>query len=121
MAEDEEEGASSGTAPQGASADPASVALALGSASRGKADRYLEEQTALAADQRRLTALQIEKLETQEHFEQSHLHWRRFNDRMKGALLAYAGKAAEAKAQFARAAELDLTPDEKSELARAHG
>jgi hypothetical protein len=31
---------------------------------------------------------------------------------------AYSGKPAEAKAQFARAAMLDLTPSEKSELAR---
>jgi hypothetical protein len=38
-----------------------------------------------------------------------HLKW--------GEALAYAGKPAEAKAQFARAATLDLTPSEKSELA----
>jgi tetratricopeptide (TPR) repeat protein len=37
-----------------------------------------------------------------------HLKW--------GEALAYAGKPAEAKAQFARAAALDLTPSEKSEL-----
>jgi Tfp pilus assembly protein PilF len=43
-----------------------------------------------------------------------HLKW--------GEALAYSGKPAEAKAQFARAATLDLTPSEKSELARAsHG
>jgi tetratricopeptide (TPR) repeat protein len=43
-----------------------------------------------------------------------HLKW--------GEALAYAGKPAEAKAQFTRAAELDLTPSEKSELARdSHG
>jgi len=43
-----------------------------------------------------------------------HLKW--------GEALAYAGKAADAKAQFARAAALDLTPSEKSELMRApHG
>jgi tetratricopeptide (TPR) repeat protein len=41
-----------------------------------------------------------------------HLKW--------GEALGYAGKADEAKAQFARAAALDLTPSEKSELARAH-
>jgi hypothetical protein len=39
-----------------------------------------------------------------------HLKW--------GEALAYSGKPAEAKAQFARAAMLDLTPSEKSELAR---
>ena len=38
-----------------------------------------------------------------------HLKW--------GEALIYAGKPAEAKAQFARAAALDLTPSEKSELA----
>ena len=41
-----------------------------------------------------------------------HLKW--------GEALTYAGKAADAKAQFARAAALDLTPSEKSELARSH-
>ena len=39
-----------------------------------------------------------------------HLKW--------GEALVYAGKQDEAKAQFARAAALDLTPPEKSELAR---
>jgi Tfp pilus assembly protein PilF len=43
-----------------------------------------------------------------------HLKW--------GEALAYSGKPAEAKAQLARAAALDLTPSEKSELAgMAHG
>jgi tetratricopeptide (TPR) repeat protein len=41
-----------------------------------------------------------------------HLKW--------GEALAYAGKRDEAKKQFARAAALDLTPSEKSELARAN-
>jgi tetratricopeptide (TPR) repeat protein len=39
-----------------------------------------------------------------------HLKW--------GEALVYAGKPAEAKAQFARAAQLDLTPADKTELAR---
>ena len=39
-----------------------------------------------------------------------HLKW--------GEALVYAGKKDEAKAQFARAVQLDLTPSEKSELAR---
>ena len=38
-----------------------------------------------------------------------HLKW--------GEALTYAGKKDEAKAQFTRAATLDLTPAEKSELA----
>ena len=44
-----------------------------------------------------------------------HLKW--------GEALAFSGKPADAKAQFARAATLDLTPSEKSELAKAgvHG
>jgi len=43
-----------------------------------------------------------------------HLKW--------GEALSYSGKSEQAKAQFARAAALDLTPSEKSELARAsHG
>ena len=43
-----------------------------------------------------------------------HLKW--------GEALVYAGKKDEAKTQFARAAALDLTPSEKSELAKAsHG
>jgi Flp pilus assembly protein TadD len=37
-----------------------------------------------------------------------HLKW--------GEALAYAGKSAEAKAQFAQAAVLDLTPSEKAAL-----
>jgi cytochrome c-type biogenesis protein CcmH/NrfG len=39
-----------------------------------------------------------------------HLKW--------GEALAYSGKPTDAKAQFARAATLDLTPSEKSELAQ---
>ena len=39
-----------------------------------------------------------------------HLKW--------GEALVYAGKKDEAKAQFARAAALDLTPSEKAELMR---
>jgi Tfp pilus assembly protein PilF len=42
------------------------------------------------------------------HWGRLHLKW--------GEALAYAGKPDEAKAQLARAAALDLTPSEKSEL-----
>jgi len=35
-----------------------------------------------------------------------------------GEALAFSGKPADAKAQFARAAALDLTPSEKAELMR---
>ncbi len=40
-----------------------------------------------------------------------HLKW--------GEALAYAGKHDDAKTQFARAGQLDLTPSEKSELTKA--
>jgi hypothetical protein len=39
-----------------------------------------------------------------------HLKW--------GEALVYAGKKDEAKTQFARTVQLDLTPSEKAELAR---
>ena len=42
-----------------------------------------------------------------------HLKW--------GEALAFSGNRDAAKTEFARAAALDLTPSEKSELARAHG
>ena len=86
MSEEQEEGASSGTEPQAASAGPAAIAMALGSASRAKADAFLEKQA-------RLSDLQIARLEAQDqHFheeaelELTHLRWRAFTDRMKGAL-----------------------------------
>ncbi|MCU1386562.1 MAG: hypothetical protein JWL71_5259, partial [Acidobacteria bacterium] len=60
--------------PQGAA-----VWSALGAASRSKADAFLDRQIAL-------TEIQIEQLGQQEHFEHSHLRWRRFNDWMKGGL-----------------------------------
>jgi hypothetical protein len=41
---------------------------------------------------------------------QLHLKW--------GEALVYAGKKGDAKAQFSRATQLDLTPGEKTELAR---
>ena len=51
MAE-ETDGQETGAEATAGGVDPAAVALALGSASRNKADRFLEEQTALAMDQR---------------------------------------------------------------------
>ena len=53
--------------------------LALGGASRAKADAYLDKQS-------RFIDLQSESLIEQNAFELSHLRWRRFNDQMKGAL-----------------------------------
>ncbi len=51
MAE-ETEGSDAGAEASGAGVDPFAAAMALGSASRAKADRFLEERTALAIDQR---------------------------------------------------------------------
>src|SRR5579864_9007512 len=51
MAE-EAEGPESGPANAGTGADPAAMALGLGSASRAEADAYLRDQRAFIADQR---------------------------------------------------------------------
>jgi len=60
VAEEQEEGASGGTPPAagGAGADPAAVALGLASASREKADTFLDDQRGWIADQRRRTGAQ---------------------------------------------------------------
>jgi tetratricopeptide (TPR) repeat protein len=52
--------------------------LALGRASRARADEFLAEQIVL-------TRLQTEKCRHELPFEHSHLRWRRFDDQMKGA------------------------------------
>jgi hypothetical protein len=76
MAEEElPEDAGPAGAPQGGAA----AWSLLGAASREKADAFLEQQIAL-------TGIQIRQLAQVEHFEHSHLRWRRFNDQMKGAL-----------------------------------
>jgi tetratricopeptide (TPR) repeat protein len=74
---EENEGAEPG--PEGVGIDPVAVALALGAASRAQADVFLKRQG-------RVAELLARKLEHEEAFEHSHLHWRRFSDRMKGAL-----------------------------------
>ena len=61
MAE-EADGQDGGAEASGAGVDPAAMALALGSASRNKADRFLEEQTALAMDQRHHLREQFKQL-----------------------------------------------------------
>src|SRR5579871_6967718 len=53
--------------------------IALAGASRAKADAYLDEQIGLSR-------LQRDNLVEQNAFEVSHLRWRRFSDRMSGAL-----------------------------------
>ncbi|HWU55211.1 MAG TPA: hypothetical protein VN175_06885 [Rhizomicrobium sp.] len=61
---------------------------ALGGAGQAQDNAFLEDQRTLVADQK----------------------W--------GEALVYAGRHDEANAQFARAAQLDLTPTEKAELAK---
>jgi hypothetical protein len=86
-----EETAGADSAPEGPSAsiDPVAVALALGGASQAQADAFLKKQEAFIDD----------PLED----------W--------GEALVYAGRRDEAKAQFARAVQLDLAASEKTELA----
>lgn len=62
-----------------AGSNGAAEALALGGASREKADAYLEEQL-------RFARLQSQNLIEQNAFELSHLRWRRLNDQLSGAL-----------------------------------
>ncbi len=75
---EEAEGQDTGAEAVAGGIDPAAMALALNGASREKADAFLAEQMALSR-------LQAEKLRHEKPFEQSHLRWRRFEDRMKGA------------------------------------
>ncbi|HEY8949339.1 MAG TPA: hypothetical protein VIM56_10685 [Rhizomicrobium sp.] len=56
------------------------------SASREKADAYLDKQNSLTDLQIEQVRLQNENLRAQDDYELSHLRWRRFNDQMKGAL-----------------------------------
>src|SRR4051794_16026428 len=76
---EEKERAESVTEATTAGVDSIAAALALGGASRNKADAFLDRQRALAD-------LQIRQIEQVDPFEVSHLRWRRFNDQMKGAM-----------------------------------
>ena len=75
MAEEQE----SGRAPAPPSADTVAWG-ALGAASREKADRYLERQSALAELQMENLRLANDQLRAQDAFELSHLRFRRFSD-----------------------------------------
>jgi tetratricopeptide (TPR) repeat protein len=66
-------------ATAGAGIDSAALGIALGGASRTKADAFLDKHSYLAD-------LQIENLQKFDEFELSHLRWRRFNDQMRGML-----------------------------------
>jgi hypothetical protein len=83
-------------------ADAVGVALALRGASREDAGAFLKDQRHLIAPHAPSGGDAGGRL---------HLKW--------GEALYYAGRRDEARAQFARAAALDLTPSEKSELASA--
>jgi len=94
MAEQAEDTGASGVAalPRGPGADPMAMALAIEGASVGKADRYLDEHTALAGDQRTLIAnqnrvlhLQAEEMRAEEPYKLSHFRLRRFSDWAKAA------------------------------------
>ncbi|HWY63790.1 MAG TPA: hypothetical protein VNX61_01165, partial [Rhizomicrobium sp.] len=76
MSEETEAPEAEATAP---GPDPAALALALGAASQAEADAFLKRQG-------RVAELLARKLEHEEHFEHSHLRWRRLDDQMKGAM-----------------------------------
>ena len=78
MSEDTE-GQDTGAEASGAGVDPAAVALALGGASREKADVFLDEQRGIIKDQR-------DHLHEQRHLLLSRLRLGRFSDRIKAAL-----------------------------------
>ena len=59
---DEADGQDTGAEALGAGVDPAAVALALGGASREKADGFLDDQRALIADQRSYIDIQMHHL-----------------------------------------------------------
>jgi hypothetical protein len=59
---EESEGPETGAQASGAGVDPAAMALALGGASRSKADAFLDDQRALIADQRHHLREQFKRL-----------------------------------------------------------
>src|SRR5580700_10905241 len=85
---DETEGEGLGAAPVGRGAEPTAAALALGGASREKADALLDEQRAVLRKQGLLLDLQIEDAREQHDLHVSHLRFRRFGDYAKAAMEA---------------------------------
>lgn len=69
-----------------ATGTPDATFIAAASASREKADAYLDKQASLADLQMQQVRLQNENLRQQDEYELSHLRWRRFNDQMSGAV-----------------------------------
>ena len=82
MAE-EEDFSDAGHSGNDPSADPAALALALNAA---QDDRVAAEAAAYLKTQRHLVTLQYKYIADKEHFEVSHLRWRRFTEQMKGTL-----------------------------------
>src|SRR5512146_3568728 len=88
---DEDERQESSASAGGVGVDPAAIAVSLGRPGTldPRAAVFLEKQA-------RLVDLQIVNLEKLDEYETSHLRWRRFNDRMRGAwqiLLVIVGSA----------------------------
>jgi len=86
VAEEQQEGSSSGAGSHGGatSGDPAAVAIALSGADREEANTFLREQTKLAR-------LQMEEMRQRNSLELSHLRLRRFSGWAKAAFECCAG------------------------------
>ena len=82
MAEDMEDLEAAGEPRAGV--DPAAMTLGLGSASRAKADAFLD-------DQRRMLHLQMEEMRGEYHYKLSHMRLRRFSGWIKAAFEASLG------------------------------
>ena len=91
MAEENEGRQAGAAAPGGAGIDPAAVALALGSASRAKADEFLTEQIAVTRLQKERLAAQDRHFHEEAALELSHLRLRRFSGWAKAAFEFSAG------------------------------
>lgn len=76
------EGSDTGAQTSTAGVDPAAIAVALGGASRQKADAFLEDQRAFIADQRKLIQLQAKELSHELELR----HWSLLVRHMSGVL-----------------------------------
>jgi len=87
VAEEVEATGSSSTGLQGggAGAQAAAAALSFASASREKADAFLDDQRTLIANQNRMLHLQMEEMRAEEPYKLSHFRLRRFSDFAKAA------------------------------------
>jgi tetratricopeptide (TPR) repeat protein len=85
--------------------DASAAGLALGGASREKADSFLDEQRAVLRKQGLLLDLQIEDAREQHDLHVSHLRFRRFGDYAKAAMEA--PELAQLRGDFAEAVRND--------------